>query len=146
MGAKQSIMKVAVRLFAQQGYEATTTLQVAKEVGVTEPTVFYHYKNKSHFFNTILKDASQSYFEHLDSLEPSGRTAFECISDIIRDHFLVVADEPEYIRILLRTCPVRLADGRSGLSGSAGSLGPISGVFQRSAFRGFGRAAGGVAD
>ena len=103
-------MMAAVRLFALQGYEATTTLQVARAVGVTEPAVFYHYKNKSHFFNTILKDASQSYFEHLDSLELSGRTAFECITAIIRVHFLVVAKEPQYMRILLRTCPARLAD------------------------------------
>ena len=94
-------MMAAVRLFALQDFKATTTLQVAREVGVTEPTVFYHYKNKSHFFNTILEDASQCYFERLGELELSGRTAFDCIMAIIRHHFSVVTDEPEYMRILL---------------------------------------------
>jgi AcrR family transcriptional regulator len=103
-------MMAAVRLFALQGYEATTTLQVAREVGVTEPTVFYHYKNKNHFFNTVLEDASQYYFERLDSLELSGLSAFECIVAIFRLHFSVVEDEPLYMRILLRTCPARLDD------------------------------------
>ncbi len=47
-------MKTAIRLFAENGYDATTTLQISREVGVTEPTIFYHFKNKQHFFNTIL--------------------------------------------------------------------------------------------
>lgn len=100
----------AVRLFAEQGFEATTTLQVAREVGVTEPTVFYHYKNKCNFFSTILEDASQYYFGRLDTIDLSGCIAFECIAAIIRLHFSVVVDEPEYMRILLRTCPARLED------------------------------------
>jgi AcrR family transcriptional regulator len=130
---KKSIMMAAVRLFALQGYEATTTLQVAREVGVTEPTVFYHYKNKSHFFNTVLEDASQYYFERLDALELPGLSAFECIVAIFRLHFSVVEDEPLYMRILLRTCPVRLEDpsdmctkiyhdARSKLKGLLGSV------------------------
>ena len=107
---KKSIMTAAVRLFALQGYAATTTLQVARDVGVTEPTVFYHFKNKSHFFSTILVDASRCYFGRLDALSLLGCTAFECIQAIIRLHFSVVAEEPEYMRILLRTCPARLED------------------------------------
>ena len=103
-------MTAAVRLFALQGYAATTTLQVAREVGVTEPTVFYHFKNKSHFFSTILEDASQRYFGRLDALQLSGSSAFECIEAIIRLHFSVVVEEHEYMRILLRTCPARLED------------------------------------
>ncbi len=107
---KKTIMKAAIRLFAAQGYEATTTLQVAREVGVTEPTVFYHYKNKSNFFNTILEDASRCYFGRLDALKLSGRTAFDSLVAVIKLHFAVVIDEPEYMRILLRTCPARLKD------------------------------------
>jgi AcrR family transcriptional regulator len=29
-------------------------------VGVTEPTIFYHFKNKQHFFNTILEKGMNS--------------------------------------------------------------------------------------
>jgi predicted transcriptional regulator len=45
---KPAIVVTATRLFAAQGYEATTTLQIAREVGVTEPAVFYYFKNKNH--------------------------------------------------------------------------------------------------
>jgi AcrR family transcriptional regulator len=101
-------MKAAIRLFAAQGYDATTTLQISREVGVTEPTIFYHFKNKQHFFNTILEDALSRYLGRLEQLNLSGPTAFGCIEEILRFHFTIVDDEPHYLRILLRTCPSRL--------------------------------------
>jgi AcrR family transcriptional regulator len=107
---KDAIMKVAIRLFAAQGYETTTTLQVSREVGVTEPTIFYHFKNKRNFFNTVLEDASNAYMGKLEQLDLSRPTSFECIEAIIKFHFTIIEDEPQYMRILLRTCPSRLDD------------------------------------
>ena len=108
MNKKTIIFKTAIRLFAVQGYEATTTLQIAREVGVTEPAVFYHFKSKSAFFSTILEEASKVYFNRIDALDLDTPTAFESLAALIRIHFSVVAEEPEFMRILLRTCPARL--------------------------------------
>ena len=90
--------------------EATTTLQIAREVGVTEPAVFYHFKSKSAFFSTILEEASSVYLDRIDALDHSDSTAFESLAALIRIHFSIVAEEPEFMRIFLRTCPVRLED------------------------------------
>ncbi|MCP4629350.1 MAG: helix-turn-helix transcriptional regulator [bacterium] len=83
-------MKTAIRLFAAQGYDATTTLQVSREVGVTEPTIFYHFKNKQHFFNAILEDALNHCLGRLEQLNISGPTAFGCVEEILRFHFTIV--------------------------------------------------------
>ena len=113
MNKKTIIFKTAIRLFAAQGYEATTTLQIAREVGVTEPAVFYHFKSKSAFFSTILEEASTVYLNRIDALDHSDSTAFESLSGLIRIHFSIVAEDPAFMRILLRTCPVRLEDPES---------------------------------
>ena len=110
MNKKSSIIKAATRLFASQGYDATTTLQVAMEIKVTEPSVYYYYKNKITLFNAILEEASRSYFKRIDGLDFTERDAFGCIESIVRLHFSVVADEPLHMRILLRSCPARLKD------------------------------------
>ncbi len=110
MSKKRSIYKTAIRLFASQGYDATTTLQIAREVGVTEPAVFYHFKSKHAFFSTILEEASRVYFDRMDALNLDASPAFEILASLIRIHFSIVAEEPEHIRLLLRTCPARLAD------------------------------------
>ncbi len=107
---KTSIFKTAVSLFASQGYDATTTLQIAKEVGVTEPAVFYHFQSKNAFFSTILEAAAKAYFDRIDVLLLDGKTAFESLESLIHLHFTVVTEEAEFMSILLRTCPARLDD------------------------------------
>jgi AcrR family transcriptional regulator len=110
---KASIFNTAVRLFAAQGYEATTTLQIAREVGVTEPAVFYHFKSKSAFFSTVLETAAKAYLNRIESMTLDDQTAFESLESLIRIHFAIVVEEPEFMRILLRTCPARLDDPES---------------------------------
>lgn len=108
MNRKESIYRTGLRLFSAQGYEATTTLQIAKAVGVTEPAVFYHFKNKNAFFSTILEKASKFYFRRIDDSHLSAPTAFESLAKLLNIHFSVVSENPEYMHILLRACPARL--------------------------------------
>ena len=110
MNKKASIIETASRLFSKQGYEATTTLQIAREVGITEPAVFYHFKNKNALFTEIIEAASNSFIKRIDALDLSGEPAFGYIEALIRIHFSVVAEEPESLRILLRTCPARMEE------------------------------------
>lgn len=42
----ETIVQVATRLFAEQGFEGTSTKQITLEVGVTEPLIYYHFEGK----------------------------------------------------------------------------------------------------
>lgn len=47
MTAKQkSILQAAIKLFAEKGFHASSTAEIAKEAGVAEGTIFRHYKSK----------------------------------------------------------------------------------------------------
>jgi AcrR family transcriptional regulator len=72
VNSKASIFKTGVGLFVSQGYEATTILQIAKAVGVTEPAVFYHFKSKSDFFSAVLEAATRAYLSRIDALLLDG--------------------------------------------------------------------------
>ncbi len=54
MSTKQDLVKAVIPLFASQGYEATTTIQMAKAAEVTEPVIYYYFKNKEGLFSHIL--------------------------------------------------------------------------------------------
>jgi AcrR family transcriptional regulator len=111
LNVKPAIIATATRLFAAQGYEATTTLQIAREVGVTEPAVFYYFKNKQSLFSAILEAAaSEIYFQRIEALDFDSCEPFACLEALIRIHFAIVAEKPEHMHILLRTCPARLED------------------------------------
>ena len=44
--AKQKILRASERLFAQQGYDATSMDQIAARAGVNKALIYYYYKNK----------------------------------------------------------------------------------------------------
>ena len=44
--ARQRLQQATLELFQQQGYEATTTAQIAARAGVTERTFFRHFADK----------------------------------------------------------------------------------------------------
>ncbi|WP_335872782.1 TetR/AcrR family transcriptional regulator [Bacillus sp. 2205SS5-2] len=43
---QRKIIEAAVEMFAEKGYAATSTSQIAKKAGVAEGTIFRHYKTK----------------------------------------------------------------------------------------------------
>src|SRR4051795_2960941 len=44
--AAQEILQTALRLFTQQGYDATTIAQIAREAGVSQRTLFRYFGTK----------------------------------------------------------------------------------------------------
>ena len=51
---KEKILFTALRLFAQDGYEAVSTSDIAGELGMTKGALYKHYKNKQDIFDSIL--------------------------------------------------------------------------------------------
>ncbi len=79
MDKKQAILKTAARLFAAQGFDATTTIQIAREAGATEPLIYYHFKGKDDLFTRIIGATFSEYFSRIDALKktripPSDRS------------------------------------------------------------------------
>jgi AcrR family transcriptional regulator len=62
MNKKQTILKTAARLFAAQGFDGTTTLQISREAGVTEPLIYYHFNGKDDLFTRIIESTARSIF------------------------------------------------------------------------------------
>lgn len=50
----QAILNAAMRLFNAKGYAATTTASIAREAGVTEKTMYRHFKNKEVLFGACV--------------------------------------------------------------------------------------------
>ena len=113
MKKKNDIIKSASRLFAEQGFEATTTFQITKEAGVTEPLIYYHFKGKDDLFTHILSSTFKEYFSRLETLNNNTRTEFEKIENLIGLHFQFVEELPDEIYLTANTCPVRLKDPES---------------------------------
>ncbi|MBB6731329.1 TetR/AcrR family transcriptional regulator [Cohnella sp. CBP 2801] len=59
MTAKQArIVEAAVQMFAEKGYAATSTSEIAKQAGVAEGTIFRHYRTKKDLLMAIAAPAA----------------------------------------------------------------------------------------
>jgi AcrR family transcriptional regulator len=107
---KQDVQTAAVQLFSKQGFDGTTTLEIAEAAHVTEPVIYYHFKNKDGLFTHILLSTFAEYFDRLDKLENNTPTQFEKIENLIDLHFRFVDEFPDETYIILSACPAKLRD------------------------------------
>ncbi len=105
---KHKILSTSTQLFATQGFDNTTTLQIAKEAGVTEPLLYYHFKGKEEIFTDIIKSIFQEYEKMLAELPQETETEFEKISNLIRLHIHLAENSPHEGRLILANCPSKL--------------------------------------
>ena len=109
MQKKQSILKTAARLFATQGYDATTTLQIAREAGVTEPLIYYHFKGKDDLFTRIIDTTFSEYFSRIDELEKKPDSPFGQIQKLIELQYDIAEEMPDEIQLIANFTQLNIA-------------------------------------
>src|ERR1700688_1448622 len=61
---RSRLQKIALELFAEQGYEKTSLREIAERLGVTKAALYYHFKSKE----DIVLSFTDDYFEEIDQL------------------------------------------------------------------------------
>ncbi len=67
---KEVILKVALKLFSERGYDGVGIRDIAKEVGIRESALYKHYSGKQDIFDSILKDIERRYQEDISTFIP----------------------------------------------------------------------------
>lgn len=62
---QQVILGAAKKLFITNGYKGTTTVQIAKEAGISEMTLFRHFTSKEEIFLAVIHPLV-SFLDNLD--------------------------------------------------------------------------------
>jgi len=118
MSKKETILKTAARLFAAQGFEATTTIQIAREAGVTEPLIYYHFKGKDDLFTRIIAATFSEYFRRMEVLERTPASPFGRIRKLIELQYDIAQEMPDEVQLVVNACPARLNDPEDICAGS----------------------------
>ena len=75
MDVRESLLKAAVKVFAEAGSRGATTRRIAQEAGVNEVTLFRHFPSKDELFREALRwFAEQSRMKTLPT-EPADPQA-----------------------------------------------------------------------
>ncbi|WP_174727023.1 TetR/AcrR family transcriptional regulator [Mesobacillus harenae] len=65
MDTKSKIREVALKLFADKGYEQTSLSTIASEVGIKTPSIYAFFKSKEDLFLTISEEVFIHHYEYI---------------------------------------------------------------------------------
>jgi len=84
--ARDKILSIATRLFAQQGYDSTSLSQVAREAHVSKALIFWHFDSKEKLYHNALRKTLEPYFIDVGDLEGlNERDQIERLIDLFYD-------------------------------------------------------------
>jgi AcrR family transcriptional regulator len=107
---RQAIIDSAVRLFGSIGFDATTTLEIENEAGVTEPLIYYHFKGKDDLFTGIIDAVFSELFSRINALEKNMTSPFGQIRKLIELQYDIAEEMSDEVRLIAHACPARLND------------------------------------
>lgn len=66
---KKKILKKALKLFSEHGYDSVIVGEIAKAVGIKAPSLYSHYQSKQAIFDAIVEDTAAQYEEYTNKID-----------------------------------------------------------------------------
>jgi AcrR family transcriptional regulator len=98
---EQKIMTAFTQLLQKQGYEQTTTRQIAEAAEVNEVTIFRHFKKKANIFRAIVKEYLVKIEQINSSFTPTGNLETDLVQ-IANEYRKQINNNREFFLLGLR--------------------------------------------
>jgi AcrR family transcriptional regulator len=107
---RQQLLDVGRSLFAERGFEATSTEEIAARAGVSKPIVYEHFGGKEGLYAVVVDREMQSLLDRMTGALTAGhpRALLEQAALALLTY---VEDETDGFRILVRDSPVATSTG-----------------------------------
>jgi AcrR family transcriptional regulator len=134
---REAILDAAERLFAEQGYDATSLSQVGQAAGVSRATPGYFYGSKPELYRAVLDrcfgEVRQAIQAGRERALASGESPEVVLEGAVSDYFDFLGARPNFLRLLEREAltargvlpeaAVEVQAGREALAALAVELG-----------------------
>jgi AcrR family transcriptional regulator len=97
-----AVLSAAVRLFNDQGYDATSMFDIAESLGITKSSVYHHISGKEQLLQMAMDRALDGLFEAAAEVRSLGLPAIDRLERLIRRSVLVLDELFPYVTVLLR--------------------------------------------
>lgn len=96
MTNKEKMLKSALKLFATQGIDKTSTAQITQDVGLSSGALFVHFKTKQKLIDTIymnIKEEAMKGVKNVCNSENSVENNVKAISKKLIEYYIVHYDK-----------------------------------------------------
>lgn len=99
---REQVLAVAVQLFNEQGYDATSVADVAARLGLTKSALYHHFASKEELLRLALDAALDALEDVLDRALAAPGTASDHLREVVRGAVQVLIDRQPAVTLLLR--------------------------------------------
>ncbi|MFJ2550706.1 TetR/AcrR family transcriptional regulator [Microbacterium sp. NPDC087591] len=99
---REQVLTVAVTVFNEQGYDATSISDLAAKLGLTKSALYHHFESKSAILALALDDALDALEAVVDEAEAAHTEASERLRSIVRGAVRVLTAKLPSVTLLLR--------------------------------------------
>ncbi len=96
---RSRLRQLALKLFAEQGYEKTSLREIAEQLGVTKAALYYYFKSKEDIVRSLVEDYVADLDELIAWAKAQPRTP-ATRAEIVRRYLHIVANGTEVFRML----------------------------------------------
>lgn len=97
---RQRILTASMRLFSRQGFARTTVRDIAREAGITDAAIYYHFANKDDLLRELVD--AQLHPGQWIAPEVLSTSIFELVHEAVDGATRVIEENHELLRIILR--------------------------------------------
>ncbi len=94
------IARVAARLFAARGYDATSVREIVEAAGVAKPTLYYYFKSKEGLASALLTVPLSSLVATLRQIVATVEEPVRCLEQVIEAQYSFCRSDPDRARFL----------------------------------------------
>jgi len=99
---QRQILEVAVQVFIEHGYDATSVSSLATRLGLSKSALYHHYESKEHLLEVALEEALGGLEAVLREPAAHEGGAGRRLGHVLRGAVMVLVDRLPYVTLLLR--------------------------------------------
>ena len=96
------LIKTAVKLFTENGFDNTSTASITKKAKVATGTLFHYFKNKKELISEAYLDTKREFFAEIKKNLSDDDSTEKTIKKIFTDSILWGISNPKKIKFLLQ--------------------------------------------
>ena len=96
---KKKILKKATDLFYQHGFVKASIRDIVRAVGVTNSTVYKHFRNKDEILYSIIEDIGSTLIEELQKVAGRHADPIVCLREMIFRQVCLIKEKRKEIKI-----------------------------------------------
>jgi AcrR family transcriptional regulator len=99
---QESLLRVAVKVFNERGYDGTSMEDLSRKLGITKSAIYHHVSSKEELLRLALDRALDGLFAIAAEVQAADGPAIGRLERLVRGSVGVLVDQLPFVTLLLR--------------------------------------------